>query len=281
MNNNIMKSHNNHRRPNCKGKRYIKWNNVAIAAVIVLTIPLMGVMLYTWKPFTPDPAPSGKEELSSFYKERANNSIHEEAKSAYDSSMAEEERKIREYLASLDDSSNTDDHSYKNVDNTFKWSERDIEILVLCVQHEVGINPSYYPCCDDFDHLQKLMARVIVNRIGTPGFGNSLFEVLTQKNQFPGLLEDVLNYENLPNANQFDPNDKRTRDNVTSVLYNMDGISHDVFFERRSLKGQSSIAEAYNYAKSLYASDTIDLAWYEETADGGFIMFLSNPHGAY
>ena len=177
------------------------------------------------------------------------------------------------------DSPTTDAIQY--VGDEYEWTEKEIRTLVLAVQHEVGKTPDYFPYCNDFDKMQKCMARVIVNRIGQSGFGDTLEEVLNQKNQFTGLLDDIAHYWDLPNSNQFDPEDRRTINNVKSVINGTDGISHNLYFERCSLPGQSSIVEAWEYCRSLYASDSLELEWYEETADNRFLMFISNPNGAY
>lgn len=228
-------------------------------------------------------------------------SIHDVAKQNIDEEERSKESKILEDISQLENQKRVDEiarfHDYHddshNTDNTDssaevttadsvqRWTETEIDVLVLAVQHEVGTNPGYYPNCDDFDKLQRAMCRVIYNRIGAPGFGNTLQEVLLQKNQFTGLLEDISHYWEIPNSEQYNPKDERTRANVMAVLNGEDGLSSDIYFERCSLRGQSSIYEAWEYVTSLYASPTIALEYYEETADGRFIMFISNPNGAY
>lgn len=284
--------------------RRIKWRNVAI------TVGAIAFCVVAAKVVRPISVPvstsdsSSQNDLDSFYKERDASSVHEEAKKEYESEQAQASKKLREDLSSLDDesrqkeldsfdstppvandSSESDSHVpdsiYTPVEDKTAWTEEDIRTLILAVQHEVGINPDYYPCCQDFDKLQRCMARVIVNRIGQSGFGNTLKEVLNQKNQFTGLLDDIAHYQDLPNSKQFDPEDRRTFNNVMSVINGTDGISHDLVFERCSLSGQSSIYEAWEYAKSKFLADTIYLYYYEETGDGRFIMFIGNPNGAY
>lgn len=232
-------------------------------------------------------------------------SVHEEAKKKLDSEERAKESKILEDISSLEDEKkeeeiknfySTDDHTASSdvddsstdssedittANSSHKWTETEIDILVLAVQHEIGTNPGYYPNCDDFDKLQRAMCRVIYNRIGKPGFGNTLQEVLLQKNQFTGLIDDISHYWEIPNSEQYNPKDERTRANVLAVLNGTDGLSSDIYFERCSLAGQSSIGEAWEYCKSCYLSDTIELEYYEETADGRFIMFIANPNGAY
>lgn len=283
-------------------------------AVIAFSLAICVAAIRTIKPvYVPDTAAKEREEMSSFYRQQELDSAHEQAKKEYDEAERERDKRINDEVASIwqaeyeeeikkaayyyfddtssetyEDNSSSDSEEVteetKTVDftpNFTGWSEQDITILVLAVQHEVGKTPGYFPYCDDFDTLQRCMARVIVNRIGTPGFGNNLYDVLNQKNQFTGLLEDVSHYWELPNANQYDPYDERTRANVMAVLNGTDGISHDLYFERCSLRSQSSITEAWEYVKTLFASPNLKLEHYEETGDGRFLMFISNPTGAY
>lgn len=149
-------------------------------------------------------------------------------------------------------------------------SDTDMDMLVLAVQHETGLNPGYYPD-EDFDLLQQAMASVIWNRIGKPGFADSLEDVLSQEGQFDGLLDDIKNIDGLANANQFNVNDSRTRKNciaaINGELYN----GEKILFERCSID-ESSLWEAWRNMQSCY-SKQLSLVYSFETSDGRWIMF--------
>lgn len=108
-----------------------------------------------------------------------------------------------------------------SVNNTIiTISEKEIDMLVQAVQHEVGNNPYYFPGYN-FDYIQQCMAKVIINRVGKQGFANSVTDVLSQPGHFMPL----------ENLSDFDPNDETTRQNVLSVLYGTDNIPDSLVFE--------------------------------------------------
>lgn len=272
--------------------RRLRWKKVAITAFsIAICISVVTAM----KPiYVPDKGDIEREEMTSYYKQQEADSAIDEARREHDEKLRAIDRQINDDVSSIWEAQRQQDrksvsHGHDcgssdemaTADSVHEWTETEIDVLVLAVQHEVGTNPGYYPNCQDFDKLQRAMCRVIYNRIGKPGFGNTLQEVLLQKNQFTGLIDDISHYWEIPNSEQYNPKDERTRANVMAVINGTDGLSSDIYFERCSLRGQSSIYEAWEYVKSLYASPTIALEYYEETSDGRFIMFISNPNGAY
>ena len=158
-------------------------------------------------------------------------------------------------------------------------TDDETKMLILAVQHEVGLNPNYYPD-EDFDFIQQCMAKSIKNRIGTPGFGNTLSEVLLQKDQYTGLLNDIKNYKALNNSNQYNEHDERTLKNVQIVMNGEDSLPSDLYFERCS-EDESTIEEAWENFQKEYSSDELVLYYWFNTSDGRFIMFAENANGAY
>lgn len=156
--------------------------------------------------------------------------------------------------------------------NSTRLSQKEFDILVLAVQHEVGKTPEYFPT-SDFDKIQQAMASVIVNRIGDERFGQTLEEVLNQENQFTGLLDDINHPENFSNSDQLDVNDARTRENCLAVLNKTSDLHNkeELLFERCSL-GEEDLQEAWSDMQSGYIS-RLFLHYSFKTADGRYIMF--------
>ena len=107
--------------------------------------------------------------------------------------------------------SDTNVDSYEENDtyyfNEITISSEDVDLIVKAVQHEVRNDPTSFAGYD-FDIIQQCMALTILNRIGRPGFADSVEGVLTQPEQFMPLS----------NLEQFDANDSTTRRNVLAVL---------------------------------------------------------------
>lgn len=140
-------------------------------------------------------------------------------------------------------------------------TEEEISLVVQAVQHEVGTNPDFYPGYEyDFDYIQQCMARVIINRIGRDGFGNTLIEVLTKPRQFMPI----------ENLSDYDPYDERTRQNVLAVINGTDGISDDVLFEM-SYKSHDLERNMENMKSQLVCE--VSAYYYAFTAEGRMLIF--------
>lgn len=95
----------------------------------------------------------------------------------------------------------------------------EIDLACMMVQHEVGNDPTAYPG-EDFDLIQKYMARVIINRLGKHGW-NNIADVISAPYQFCP-IEDLY---------AFNAYDETTRKNVLSVIENTDGLRSDILYE--------------------------------------------------
>lgn len=188
----------NQKQTNRKKKYYIKWGNVALAS---LCLVLVFVLVYEL--FISD------HELTVI-----NNTPTESSKEDTISSKVEVSSKEDTISSKVEVSSNS------------RLSEREFDILVLAVQHEVGKTNEYnlYPNAN-FDYIQQAMASVIVNRIGDTRFGETIEEVLSQDGQFEGLLYDISHPENFKHRNQLNVNDARTRENCLKVLNNSSDLT--------------------------------------------------------
>lgn len=140
-------------------------------------------------------------------------------------------------------------------------TEEEISLVVQAVQHEVGTDPNFYLGYDyDFDYIQQCMARVIINRIGRDGFGNTLMEVLTKPKQFMPI----------ENLSSFDPYDERTRRNVLAVINGIDNISNDVLFEM-SYKSHDLDRNMENMESQIGCK--LSAYFYVFTAEGRMLIF--------
>ncbi len=99
-------------------------------------------------------------------------------------------------------------------------SEYEIGLMVQLVQHEVNNYAGFFPGYD-YDYIQQLMAKVVVNRVGIVGYADSIYDVITQPGSFCSLEELA----------PFDSNHETTRKNVLTVLRGEDNISNLVRFE--------------------------------------------------
>lgn len=279
MKNHTIEENNNigRRSKNAKNRQYMALIGVVSSLILVVGVVAVYSAFNIYKP-------SIKTDDTEISSSTISSTIFSSASDDTSSEVHDEEWEKQHRAHSPNESyyvipgdSNEENKTYKSVG----FTKDEFDTIVLAVQHEVGINPDYYPNCEDFDKIQQMMARVIINRVGQPGFGATLEEVLKQPGQFPGLLEDISHYQSLPNANQYDLYDTITRANVEAVMNGTDDLTGYIYFERCSLPGQTTIEEAWAYARSQFLSPTIQLYWYEETKDGRFIMFISNTNGAY
>jgi len=155
-------------------------------------------------------------------------------------------------------------------------SDWDIDLLVRAVQHETGNNPWFYPN-GDFDTVQQYMAASILNRIGQPGFGTdyttaySVYDVLANPVQYGSLIWEI---------DGFDAYDERTRQNVYAVLNGTAYTPTALFFERCSYPGE----DYWSATSSFYANfgnPNVSIAYMTITQEGRYIIFATNPGGAY
>ena len=103
-----------------------------------------------------------------------------------------------------------------------------IESVGCIVEHEVGYNESYYPGFD-FDELQQIMAKSVINRLRSSDFPNNLYYLVNQDGQYPGVWDYICENHHLV--------EERTQINVIKVLYNREDyyIPDDVYFEHSFL----------------------------------------------
>lgn len=100
-------------------------------------------------------------------------------------------------------------------------TEYEINLVVQAVQHEVGAWEGAYPNAD-LDEVQQIMARVIINQVGLPDAGDSIYDVLFLH---PGHFMPIEELEGI------DPYEERTRKNVLKVLRGKDSHSSKVVIE--------------------------------------------------
>lgn len=100
-------------------------------------------------------------------------------------------------------------------------TEYEINLVVQAVQHEVGAWEGAYPNAD-LDEVQQVMARVIINQVGLPDAGDSIYDVLFLH---PGHFMPIEELEGI------DPYEERTRKNVLKVLRGEDSHSSRVVIE--------------------------------------------------
>lgn len=245
-----------------KKRYYIKWRNIFIAVGFPAFIVLVIIIAMHSHSSVNVPGSSEIDRYKALAAEQEYDRIHAEARAKLEAEESEKSREIYEAVAEIDRkkaeaerskvlnpyvetigvSANTEAEIEPEVqpevdttvNSTVWWTDDDVRILTLAVQHEVGKTDSYTPY-SDFDYVQRLMASVIINRVGNPTFGMTLTEVLLQKNQFPGLLDDINNWQNMKNSEQMDPWDERTRANVLAVLNGEDDIPDNLYYEFSSV----------------------------------------------
>ena len=150
-----------------------------------------------------------------------------------------------------------------------------INLLVQAVQHETGNSPEFYPN-GDFDIVQQYMAASIINRIGQPGFGaegttpTSVWEVLNNPIQYGNMLNEL---------SWFDAYDERTRANVLAVINGTVYTPKNLYFERCSEINEDYWSAMESFYNQYNTGIVID--YMSPTAEGRYIIFASNPGGAY
>lgn len=110
-------------------------------------------------------------------------------------------------------------------------TEYEIQLMVRAVQHEVGKGDWFFPDAD-FDYVQQCMARVIVNKVGTTGCGDTIYSTLILSGHF--MKKEALFQTEIKDGQEverFDPYNETTRRNVLTVLRGEDSISHTITVE--------------------------------------------------
>lgn len=220
---------------NRKKHYHIKWGNIGLASLCLVLVCVLVYELFI-----------NKSELTVI----SNNSSTSSSESSKEDTIS----------------------SKVEVSSSSRLSQKELDILVLAVQHEVGKSPEYFPTAN-FDQIQQAMASVIVNRIGNETFGKTLEEVLNQENQFTGLLDDISHPESFDNKDQLDVNDERTRENCLKVLNGTSKLNNNdqLLFERCTLT-EEDLQDAWKEMQSGYISKLF-LHYAFKTADGRYIMF--------
>ncbi|MBO6233008.1 MAG: hypothetical protein J6N78_02980 [Clostridia bacterium] len=103
-----------------------------------------------------------------------------------------------------------------------------IESVGCIVEHEVGYDESYFPGFD-FDELQQVMAKSVINRLRSSDFPNNLYFLVNQQGQYPDVWEYICEHHHRVKD--------ETQINVIKVLYNREDyyIPDDVYFEHSFL----------------------------------------------
>lgn len=153
------------------------------------------------------------------------------------------------------------------LDKEINWNL--VESIGSIVEHEVGYNESYYPYYD-FDYLQQLMAKSVVNRLRSSAFPDDLYRVVNQEGQYPGVWEYICNNHHRVKEN--------TQVNVIKALYKCDyTIPADIFFEH-SFALDTNLEEATDIGEDTPAVGNLDQAieWlYEQPISSELYAFDS------
>lgn len=264
-----------------KTRRYIKWKNVGITMVIFATIVSIIALAFANNNVDVPVDSSELEKAISIEKEKQIEKIHQDAaQEEHDKASAESKAMYEEVKKMQEEENSSASVSPSVIGQTPRilLTASEIETIVLAVQHEVGKTSSYSTNID-FDYVQQMMAACIINRIGNSKFGQTLNEVLTQKNQFPYLLEDIENWKASRNASQFDPNDERTRRNVLAVINGTSEVPDDLFYEFSSVYNpQVSVTVQYEErtTKDVFLVRPL-LHMFMLSSDGRICYFAREP----
>lgn len=292
-----------------KTKTFVRWNRVIIAITLPTIIVAVIVAMFSTKS-SPSPAPTFTEEqiIPSPEQEEALQKAMQEAneKEATEARMVEE--RIKNYLAQKEKEEQEEelekflhapatpiivsDTIHSKVETTenyvepetiakTQWvydiTESDYVNLVLAIQHETGSNPDFY-VNGDFDLVQQYMAKSILSRLGKPGFGANyttaytIYDILANRGQYKNMVNELWN---------FDPNNERTIKNLEIVLRGEDNLPDDLYFEDCSAVG-ATYWEAIEVFKSHYSlCKNFEVCYLSLTNEGRYIMFATNPSGAY
>lgn len=142
-------------------------------------------------------------------------------------------------------------------------TEYEINLVVQAVQHEVGAWEDFYPDAD-LDEVQQIMARVIINQVGLPGCGDSIYEVLFLH---PGHFMPIEELEGI------DPFEERTRRNVLKVLKGEDSHSPKVTIEM-------SFSRSCTFEDSIEVMESqvgpVNPYFWTTTAEGRLLVFAES-----
>lgn len=156
-------------------------------------------------------------------------------------------------------------------------TEYEINLMVRAVQHETGIGPWFYPDAD-YDYIQQCMARVIVNKVGTTGCGNTIYSTLILSGHF--MTKEALFKTKIEQGQEielFDPYDETTRRNVLTVLRGEDSISHTITVEMSCPKN-CTLDEYLEIIKPEIGS--VILYFWTVTAEGRTLFFAEPDESA-
>jgi hypothetical protein len=193
----------------------------------------------------------------------------------------ETEKPYFPYSETITEEISKDENIEKEDSNTvygsYSLSDSEIDMLVKAVQHETGDNPDFYPY-GDYDVVQQFMAASILNRIGISGFGDGY----TTPNNLYEVLENPIQYGNILNElDYFDANDTRTRNNVMAVLGGYAYTPENLYFERCSEVNEDYWSAQDSFYSQYGYNSSISIAYMSLTQEGRYIIFATNPNGAY
>lgn len=161
-----------------------------------------------------------------------------EANNSVEADETVEDIETAESVESIEASENSEiesDYSFEDIDSDSEVisledqvyedfiipvTEKDIGLIVMAVQHEVGSYRSFYPDAD-LDTIQQCMARVIINQVLEGRWGNTVPEILF----YPG------HFMNIERLWKYDPYEETTRKNVLTVLRGEDSLSSAITIE--------------------------------------------------
>ncbi len=149
----------------------------------------------------------------------------------------------------------------KVISNNISYSDYEFELLGKIVEHEVGKWPSYFPGYD-FDYIQKCMAKIVINRIQSSKFPNSILEVLCQ----PGHFMSIEELDKCPTMGE------NTRNNLLSVIYGEDDISDTIVFEMSF----TSPDMAANQRSMESMVGPVSIYYTAITADNRYLIYASS-----
>lgn len=123
---------------------------------------------------------------------------------------------------------------YQTDEYIIAFSNKELDMLVQAIQHEVTCDEAAFPY-EDLDKIQQCMARVIINQVLDDEFKDTIY----------GVLSDPGHFMPLENLVEFDPHDERTLKNAMIVLKGEDSHSSKIFYEGsfKSFNLKNNLAE--------------------------------------
>lgn len=123
---------------------------------------------------------------------------------------------------------------YQTDEFIIAFSNKELDMLVQAIQHEVTCDEAAFPD-EDLDKIQQCMARVIINQVLDDEFKDTIY----------GVLSDPGHFMPLENLEAFDPHDERTLKNAMTVLKGEDSHSSKIFYEMafKSFNLKNNLAE--------------------------------------